>query len=118
MRQDHLISNRTYDNLKRIVTVVLPAFATFYAAIAVVWGLPGSEEVVATCAAFATFCGVLLNVSTKSWNNSESKYDGKMSIVGFDEDTGNPDLSLTITTDPVELFNKRTIRLRATNETE
>jgi hypothetical protein len=116
MSQDYLISNKTYDLLKRFVTVVLPAFATLYAALAAVWGLPSSEAVVATCAALATFGGVLLNASGKSWNNSDGKYDGELVATGVDEDTGLPDLRLNITRDPSELLAKRTIRLRSIDE--
>jgi hypothetical protein len=116
MEQDHLISNGTYDLLKKVVTIVLPAFATLYAALSQAWGFPNSEAVVATCAAVATFGGVLLSVSTKSWNKSEAKYDGEITITGVDEITGHPDLALNITTDPNELFSKRTVRFRPINE--
>lgn len=116
MNQDHLISNGTYNLLKKVVTVVLPALATLYATLSLVWGLPNSEAVVATLAALATFGGVLLNVSTTSWNNSNAKYDGELSIVGMDEDTGHPNLELTITRDPQEMLHKRTIRLRSHDE--
>jgi hypothetical protein len=116
MNQDHLISNSTYNFLKRVVTVVLPATATLYAALAAVWGLPNPEAVVATLAALATFGGVLLNVSTTSWNNSDAKYDGELITVGNDPDTGLPELQLNITSDVDALATKRTIRLKAIDE--
>lgn len=116
MEQDYLISNRTYDLLKRVVTVVLPALATFYATLSLIWGLPNSEAVVATLAAVATFGGVLLSVSTKSWNNSDGKYDGELITTGQDPDTGLPNLHLTITRDPADLTTKRTVRLKSIDE--
>lgn len=114
--KDYLISNQTYDLLKRIVTVVLPALATLYASLSLIWGLPNSEAVVATLAALATFGGVLLSVSTKSWNNSEGKYDGELITVGNDPDTGMPHLQLNVNTDPNELAAKRTVRLKSIDE--
>jgi hypothetical protein len=56
--QDHLISNQTYNVLKQVVTIVLPAIATLYYTLAQIWGLPNPEEVVATIAALTTFLGV------------------------------------------------------------
>jgi Putative phage holin Dp-1 len=118
MEQDHLISNSTYDLLKRFVTLVLPGLATLYAALAAIWGLPNPEAVVATFAALATFGGVLINFSTKSWNESNAKYDGELITVGYDEDSGLPNLQLNVTSDVNELIKKPTIRLRSIDETE
>jgi hypothetical protein len=115
---DHLLSNKTYDFLKKVVTLMLPALATLYASLAIVWGLPNSEAVVATLAALATFGGVLLRVSTTSWDNSDGKYDGELITVGYDVDTGLPDLQLNVTSDVHNLNKKRTIRLRSIDETE
>lgn len=111
--QDYLISNGAYDVLKRIVTLGLPALATLYASLAALWDFPNPEAVVGTFAALATFGGVLLTISTKSWNNSEGKYDGELITTGNDPDTGIPSLELNVTKDPNEFVNKRTIRLRS-----
>jgi len=111
--RDYLISNKTYNLLKKVVTLVLPAAATLYAALAAVWELPNPEAVVATFAAVATFCGVLLNVSGSSWDNSDSKYDGELITTGEDPDTGLPNLQLVVSTDPNILAEKRTVRLKS-----
>ena len=111
--KDHLISNRTYDLLKRIVTLLLPGIATLYAAIGAAWDFPNTEAVVATLAAVATFGGVLMSFSTKSWNESNSKYDGELITAGYDEITGLPDLQLKITNDPREFVDRETIRFRS-----
>jgi hypothetical protein len=113
MEQDYLISNKTYDVLKRFVTLVMPATATLYAALAALWDLPNPEAVVGTIVALTTFCGVLLAFSSNSWNNSEGKYDGEIVVGSEDEVTGNPDIQLTVTRDPAELAEKRTVRLRS-----
>lgn len=116
MEQDHLLSNQTYNFLKQLVTIVLPACATLYFAMAGIWGLPNAEEVVATFAGVTTFLGVVLGISTKSWNDSEAKYDGSLVVTGNDQDTGVPDLQMTVKRDPNELAEKRTVRLKMSDQ--
>lgn len=116
MEQDYLVSNKTYDLLKKIVTLGLPATATLYAALAAVWGLPNPEAVVATFAALTTFGGVVLTISTKSYDNSDAKYDGELITAGNDPDTGLPNLQLKVTTDPAELADKQTVLLKSIDE--
>lgn len=65
------MSNRTYDVLKYIAQIVLPALGTLYWTVAGIWGLPYAEQVVGTVTAVDTFFGVLLKVS------SDSYYKGK-----------------------------------------
>jgi imidazoleglycerol phosphate synthase glutamine amidotransferase subunit HisH len=68
------MSNKTYDVLKKIAQIVLPAAGTLYAALAGIWGFPYGEAVVGTIAAVDTFMGVCLGVSTSAYNrNVEDK---------------------------------------------
>lgn len=55
--------NKTYDVLKWIAMVVLPALGTLYFALAGIWNLPYAEQVVGTVTAVDTFLGVMLGVS-------------------------------------------------------
>lgn len=75
-----LLSNRMYDILKAFVQLVLPATGTLYFALAAIWGLPKADEVVGTLAAVATFLGVILAFGSRSYNNSDAKYDGVLDI--------------------------------------
>lgn len=61
------MTNKTYDILKWIALILLPALATFYAAIAAVWGLPYTEQVVGTITAVDTLLGTLLKVSADKY---------------------------------------------------
>lgn len=61
------MTNKTYDILKWIALILLPALATFYAAIAAVWGLPYTEQVVGTITAVDTLLGTLLKVSSDKY---------------------------------------------------
>ena len=61
------MSNATYDKLKFIAQVVLPAIGTLYAALAGIWGLPYAEQIVGTIVAVDTFLGVVLKISTHQY---------------------------------------------------
>ena len=61
------MSDRTYNCLKWIALIFLPALGTLYFAIANIWGLPYAEEIVGTITAIDTFLGCLLGVSTSSY---------------------------------------------------
>lgn len=64
-------SNKTYDILKWIAMYLLPALGTLYFALAGIWGLPYGEEIVGTITAVDTFLGVLLGISTATYNKNK-----------------------------------------------
>lgn len=61
------MSNRTYDILKYIAQVILPALGTLYFALAGIWGFPYGEQIVGTITAVDTFLGVALKISSDSY---------------------------------------------------
>ncbi len=61
------MSNKTYDALKYIAQVALPALGTLYFALAQIWGFPWGEQVVGTISALDACLGVLLKLSSDSW---------------------------------------------------
>lgn len=64
-------SNKTYDILKWIAMYLLPALGTLYFALAGIWGLPYGEQIVGTITAVDTFLGVLLGISTATYNKNK-----------------------------------------------
>lgn len=62
------MSNKTYDVLKKIAQIWLPAIGTLYFAIAAIWGLPYSEQIVGTITAVDAFLGAILGISTAQYN--------------------------------------------------
>ena len=62
------MSNKTYDILKWIALIFLPAIGTLYFALAGIWNLPYGEEIVGTITAIDTFLGCLLGVSSANYN--------------------------------------------------
>ena len=65
------LSNKTYDVLKFIAQIVLPALGTLYFALASIWGLPYGEQIVGTITAVDTFLGALLGLSTAQYKKNE-----------------------------------------------
>lgn len=66
------MSDKTYDTLKFIAQIVLPAAGAFYFALAGIWGLPYSEQIVGTITAVDAFLGALLGISTAQYYNKET----------------------------------------------
>ena len=62
------LSNKVYDILKWIALYLLPALGTLYFALSGIWGLPYGEQVVGTITAADPFLGVLLGISTATYN--------------------------------------------------
>ena len=62
------MSNETYDILKWIAQMLLPALGTLYFALAAIWGFPYGEQIVGTITAIDTFLGVILGISTSKHN--------------------------------------------------
>ena len=58
------MSNQTYDILKRVALIVIPALATFVNAVGIVWGVPYTNEITATITAFGVFLGAALGISS------------------------------------------------------
>ena len=64
------LSNKTYDVLKWIAQILLPALGTLYFALSKIWGFPYAAEVVGTIAAIDTFLGAVLGISTAKYNEA------------------------------------------------
>ena len=65
------LNNKLYDILKWIALIGVPAAATFYAALAGVWGWPRADEVARTANAACALLGALLGVSTAEYYKGE-----------------------------------------------
>ena len=72
-----MMSNKTYDILKYIAQIVLPALGGLYFALAKIWGFPYGTEIVGTISAVDAFLGALLKISTDQYNkqNAEGQAD-------------------------------------------
>lgn len=70
-----LIKNSTYDILKALATIILPAIATLYIALASIWGFGLANEVNATIEAIICFINALLGLfiaqSSKAYHKGD-----------------------------------------------
>lgn len=65
------LSNKTYDVLKWVVMILIPALVTFYVALAGVLHLPFADEIAKIAAAICTLIGSLLGISTAEYRKIE-----------------------------------------------
>lgn len=64
------MSNKLYDALKWIATVVLPAIGTAYAGLAVIWGFPYGEEILGTLGIVEVFLGSIVQYSSAQYKKN------------------------------------------------
>lgn len=67
------MTNKTYDLLKYVIQIVLPAVATLYVALASVWNLPYSEQVAGTITAIVTFGSTVLCITSANYQKGDVK---------------------------------------------
>lgn len=101
-RRDHLLSNTRYDQMKFLAQIGLPAFGALYFGLAGIWGLPSADDVVGTIVVVDTFLGVLLSLGTKTYDESEAKFDGAIHLGEVDGDQRNFRLELPLKAGDVE----------------
>jgi hypothetical protein len=98
------LNSSVYDVLKAIAQIYLPAVGTLYFALAQIWGLPAAEQVIGSIGALDTFLGLVLGLSSSSFNKSDEKYDGDM-LVSTTPD-GHKTMTLAMNGDPAKLDQK------------
>lgn len=96
------MSNETYDRLKFIAQILLPALGTLYFALAGVWGLPSAEQVVAIVIIADTFLGVFLHLGSKRY---QRKFVGTGNLK-IRENESKQSYILELDGDPEELKDK------------
>lgn len=103
------MNDKTYDILKRVALIVVPALATFVNAVGIVWGVPYTNEVTATITAFGVFLGAAIGVSSK---NYEPNTHGNLVV------TKHNDVYADFTAEPSNLKDGDTIILKVSKPTE
>lgn len=66
-----ILTNKTYDVLKWVALVLLPAMGTLYFGLAGIWGFPYGEQIVGTITVIDTFLGVILGISTVQYKTGK-----------------------------------------------
>lgn len=62
------LTNKTYNILKWVCLILLPALSTLYWSLSGIWGWPYTEQIIGTIAAVETFLGVIIGISTRTYN--------------------------------------------------
>ena len=109
-----ILSGSLYSKAKWAVAIVLPAISTLYFTLGSVWEWPNVEKVIGSIAAVTTFLGVVLGISTKSYNGSDAKYDGALEV-GVNED-GVKVFSLNLNEDPEVLETMSSVMFKVDKE--
>lgn len=65
------LNDKTYDILKWIAMIALPALGTLYFSLSNIWGWPWGEEIVGTLTAVDTCLGVLLGISSAKYHKEK-----------------------------------------------
>lgn len=105
-----IMSPALYDKLKFTVLQLLPAVSTLYFTLGNIWDFPSVEQVIGTLAAVATFFGVLVGISSRTYNNSEARFDGYIDITESPE--GTKLYSLELKSDPGDIDQKHAVVFR------
>lgn len=99
------MTNKTYDILKRVALIIIPALATFVNAAGMVWGLPYTNEITATITAFGVFLGAALGVSSANYT---PETHGNLVVTKHD------DVYADFASEPTNLKDGDTIVLKVT----
>ena len=65
------MSNKVYDVLKWITTVVLPAIGSLYFGLAGIWDFPYADQITGTITIVVTFLGIVLGISSAQYNKKK-----------------------------------------------
>ena len=71
------LKNSTYDLLKYLTIIVLPAIGALYTGLSQIWQLPYAAEIPATITVICTFLGAILCISTAQYNQGEHEEEEK-----------------------------------------
>ena len=108
-------NNKTYDLLKWIVTIFLPAVGAGYFGLSKVWeGVPYAVEVVGTTSVLATFFGALIGISTASYKKGDAaNFDGELRIEEVPSEDGVREIySFVLNGDLEGLPDKQTLSIK------
>ena len=68
-----ILDPKTYDPLKKLALVGLPAFSALYFGLGQIWGFPAIEQVVGSVAVIDTFLGSLLGISSSNYKKKKEE---------------------------------------------
>jgi hypothetical protein len=109
------LNPKTYDRLKFLALVVLPALATLYFALAGIWHLPAAEQIIGTIAAIDTFLGAVLHLSSNSYKTSDARFGGEIQVGRTP--SGGKSYTLALNDDPQDLDERGEVTFKIVRPT-
>lgn len=103
------LTNKTYDVLKWVAQIALPAAGTLYFGLAKIWNFPYGKEIVGTISAIDIFLGALLGISSANYRG-----DGEFQI-----DASDPEKNiyrLSVNQSFSDLSEKKNIMLKVNKD--
>lgn len=80
-----MFSNKTYDILKWVAQVGLPAVTTFYGVVGATCHIPYTQEVLTIAVAFDTMLGAMLGISSSNYKKSVKEEALKEQLDNIDD---------------------------------
>ena len=99
------MTNETYDKIKWVAQIVLPALGALYFALVSIWGLPYGEQIVGTISAIDAVLGYILK-------RSSDNYEGDGELIVDTSDPFKDIYSLAIDDYPSKLASKDKVILK------
>jgi Putative phage holin Dp-1 len=104
------MNSKLYNFLKAVAQIWLPALGTLMFTIGDLWNLTWDAQAVGSIMALDTFLGVILGLSSRSYNNSDRAFDGTLKV-----DTSDPlkdKYHINVTSPLIDLPAKKEMRLK------
>lgn len=76
-----LLSDRLYNRLRLVATLLLPSLITLYLTLGQIWSFPKMELIAPTLGAINVFVGALVAFARTLYNASGAQYDGSLEVV-------------------------------------
>lgn len=102
------ITNKVYDIIKWIVIIVIPAIITLYSTLGGIWNFPLVNQITGTLAAIDVFLGVVLKISSVSYNK---ELDGTLYVDTVTDDETDKYLFEVNNLDDITSKDKITLKI-------
>ena len=109
------ITNKSYDVIKWIVVIVIPAVITLYSTLGGIWDFPLAQEITASLAAIDVFLGVIMKISSVSYNK---EYDGVLHVDTVNDEATDKYLFEVDDLDQLANKDKITLKIDAVGEVD
>lgn len=111
-----VLTDESYNIIKRVTTLVLPALGSLYFGLDAIWDLPAEDKVLGTLALLTTVLGTVLGVSSKRYNESGAGLDGDVLVT--EDGGGVKGFLLSLDGDPELLADQETISFKVKRKVE